>query len=164
MKVSELFEVKKPNMRGVEDELKAHADSKIAHEKKYGPMSGADLHSHEVRRKALLKKLNRERSKANLAEGADNTKHMESELQEGWKGAVAGAAVVGAVAAGIGTSPKVEINGHTYDKAVSSAPATAKSATVSINGKKKSVKYWDATGPKGRVSRVYAIDKDGEKK
>jgi len=163
VKVSELFEVKKPNMRGVEAELKAHADSKIAHEKKYGPMSGADLHSHEVRRKALLKKLDRERSKANLAEGADNT-YMQPELQEGWKGAVAGAAVVGAVAAGIGASPKVEINGHTYDKAVSSAPTTAKSATVSINGKKKSVKYWDAAGPKGRVSRVYAIDEEGKKK
>lgn len=68
MKVSELFEASAPNMKKVEQELKAHAKSKIDYEKEFGPMSAPDLHSHEVKRKQLLKKLNAERSKANVSE------------------------------------------------------------------------------------------------
>lgn len=58
----------KPNMRGVEAELKAHTQRKIEHEKENGPMVAHELVSHEQRRKQLMKKLSRERSKANKAE------------------------------------------------------------------------------------------------
>jgi len=139
----------KPNMKGVEAELAAHADRKIAHEKKFGPMSAHDLHSHEVRRKDLLKKLSRERSKANVSE----------DLDEGWKMGAAAVALSGAVVAGIANSPNVEINGDTYAKAGSlrSAPADAKSTTVNINGKDTKVLYWEAYGPKNnRKMKVYA--------
>lgn len=55
----------KPNMKKVEDQLKAHALRKIEHEKKYGDMSPADRVSHDQIHKQLLKKLSKERSKAN---------------------------------------------------------------------------------------------------
>lgn len=55
----------KPNMRGVEAELAAHAQRKIDYEKENGPMVAHELFSHEQRRKQLMKKLSRERSKAN---------------------------------------------------------------------------------------------------
>jgi hypothetical protein len=68
MKLHELFESSKPNMRGVEAELKAHAQRKTDHEKENGPMVAHELVSHEQRRKQLMKKLSRERSKANKTE------------------------------------------------------------------------------------------------
>jgi hypothetical protein len=68
MKLHELFESAKPNMRGVEAELKAHAQRKIDYEKENGPMVAHELVSHEQIRKQLMKKLSRERSKANKAE------------------------------------------------------------------------------------------------
>lgn len=61
-------EAAKPNMRGVEAELASHAQRKIDYEKENGPMVAHELVSHEQRRKQLLKKLSRERSKANKAE------------------------------------------------------------------------------------------------
>ena len=81
-------------------------------------------------------------------------------LTEGWKMGAAAIALSGAVAVGIANSPKVEINGEKYDKAVSmaDAPDRAKTATVEINGKKTRVKYWEKIGHKGRKTRVYAID------
>lgn len=59
--------VRKPNMKSVEDKLKAHAQRKIDYEKKYGPMSAGDLVQHENVRKQLLKDLSRERSVAKKA-------------------------------------------------------------------------------------------------
>lgn len=76
MKVSDLFEASAPNMKKVEQELKAHAQTKLDYEKEFGPMSAPDLHSHEVKRKQLLKKLSIERSKANVAESADYAKAL----------------------------------------------------------------------------------------
>jgi len=82
-----------------------------------------------------------------------------TDVREGWKMGTAAAVLSAAVVAGIANSPKVEINGETYDKAGSlrSAPADAKSATVTINGKKTKVLYWTAMGTKhNRKNRVYA--------
>lgn len=58
-------EAAKPNMKAVEAELAAHAQRKIDYEKENGPMVAHELVSHEQRRKQLMKKLSRERSKAN---------------------------------------------------------------------------------------------------
>lgn len=97
--------------------------------------------------------------KRGLISGAGHQEYMPRELQEGWKTKTAAVALAGAVVAGIANSPKVEINGATYDKAISlsSAPADAKSTTVKINGKDTKVLYWDAIGPKhNRTTKVYA--------
>lgn len=88
-----------------------------------------------------------------------NQNEIKAKLEEGWKTGAAAVALSAAVVAGIANSPKVEINGETYDKASSlrSAPADAKTATVSINGKKTKVLYWTAMGTKhNRKNRVYA--------
>lgn len=61
-------EAAKPNMRGVEAQLAAHADRKIKYENQFGEMSAADRVSHEKTRERLLKKLSKERSKANVSE------------------------------------------------------------------------------------------------
>jgi hypothetical protein len=78
------------------------------------------------------------------------------QLDEGWKSTAGAVALAGAVAVGVANSPKVEIDGQMYDRAVSSAPDTAKSATVKLKGKPTKVLYWDAVGPKhNRKTKVY---------
>jgi hypothetical protein len=87
----------------------------------------------------------------------------KNELREGWKMGAAAVGLSAAVVAGIANSPKVEINGETYDKAMSlrSAPDDAKSATVSINGEKKKVLYWEARSGKHMLKKkVYAIQEE----
>ena len=80
--IAQVTEASKPNMKKVEDQLKAHAQSKIDYEKKYGPMSAGDLVSHENVRKRLLKDLSRERSKANVSEEIKGWKHAQSDLMK----------------------------------------------------------------------------------
>lgn len=59
-------------------------------------------------------------------------------VNEGWKGALAGAGLMGAVAAGVVATPPISVNGVRYDRAAVPAPANAK--TVEVNGKK--YKIW----------------------
>ncbi len=80
--IAQVTEASKPNMKKVEDQLKAHAQSKIDYEKKYGPMSAGDLVSHENVRTRLLKALSRERSKANVSEEIKGWKHAQSDLMK----------------------------------------------------------------------------------
>ena len=97
--------------------------------------------------------------KLKVVPGKGYKEYMPRELEEGWKMGTAAAVLSAAVVAGIANSPKVEINGETYDKASSlrSAPEDAKTATVTINGKKTKVLYWTAMGTKhNRKNRVYA--------
>ena len=61
------------------------------------------------------------------------------EVEEGWKGAVAGAALVGATVAGIAHSPKIEVGGQTYDKAMSYVTVPADAKTVNVKGEKYKV-------------------------
>lgn len=96
--------------------------------------------------------------KLKVVPGKGYKEYMPRELEEGWKMGTAAAVLSAAVVAGIANSPKVEINGETYDKAGSlrSAPDDAKTATVTINGKKTKVLYWTAMGTKhNRKNRVY---------
>lgn len=89
--------------------------------------------------------------------------HKIEQLDEGWKMGAAAVGLSAAVVAGIANSPKVEINGETYDKAMSlrSAPDDAKSATVSINGEKKKVLYWEVRSGKHLLKKkVYAIQEE----
>ena len=67
-------EVEEGAIKDVEDALARHAQRKIDHEQKYGPMNGSDLHSHELVRKQLLDKKRR-------AQRA-YTKRMDSMLDE----------------------------------------------------------------------------------
>lgn len=97
--------------------------------------------------------------KIKIVPGKGYQEYMPRELEEGWKMGAAAVALSAAVVAGIANSPKVEINGETYNKAGSlrSAPAEAKTATVTINGKKTKVLYWTAMGTKhNHKNRVYA--------
>lgn len=52
-------------VKAAEDALARHADYKIEHEKKYGPMSAADLHQHEAIRKQLMAKKLKAQSASN---------------------------------------------------------------------------------------------------
>jgi len=78
--------------------------------------------------------------------------------EEGWKGTIAGLAAAGAIATGIGLSPKIEVGGETYDKALSSVQAPADAKTVMVNGEK--VKVWKQPqavrkGPGPNTTNVY---------
>lgn len=89
----------------------------------------------------------------------DDDKEEGEVLGEGWKNTVGAVALAAAVGTGIALSPKVEIDGVVYDRAISSAPSNAKSASVMLNGKKTKVKYWAATGSKfNRQSNVYSTE------
>lgn len=59
-------------------------------------------------------------------------------MNEGWKSALAATAIAGGVAVGIAASPKLTVDGQTYDKAIVNAPSTAK--IVTVDGKK--YKIW----------------------
>lgn len=69
------------SIKDAEQALARHGQYKVDHEKKYGPMSGADLHQHEVMRKQLLDKKRRAQSayakKQGVAEGYNLDSHIK---------------------------------------------------------------------------------------
>lgn len=83
-------------------------------------------------------------------------------IGEGWKSSAAGAAIAGAVMTGIANSPKITVDGISYDKAVGGGAADPKNAkevkTVTIKGEK--YKVWSVVGYKGRITYLYTkLDK-----
>ena len=62
------------SIKDAEQALARHGQYKVDHEKKYGPMSGADLHQHEVMRKQLLDKKRRAQSAYAKKQGVAETK------------------------------------------------------------------------------------------
>jgi hypothetical protein len=77
------------------------------------------------------------------------------DIDEGWKSTAGAVAIAAAAAAGIAVSPKITIDGVTYDKAISAPPADAK--IVTKDGKKYRV--WQGTSlkrrPGGNRSNLY---------
>ena len=68
-----------------------------------------------------------------------------NELDEGWKGALAGLAVAGAIGAAVVNTPPVYVDGERYEYATASAPANAKLVKTD-DGKK--VKVWTSQSVK----------------
>lgn len=71
---------------------------------------------------------------------------LKSQLDEGWKSKAGAVALAAATATGIALSPKLTIDGVTYDKAISAPPPDAK--IVTKDGKK--YKVWQGTYLKQR--------------
>ena len=74
------------------------------------------------------------------------TKKKDTEVSEGWKSKAGAAALAAATVAGIGMSPKLTVDGVTYDKAISAPPEDAK--TVTKDGKR--YKVWQSSPLKQR--------------
>lgn len=77
---------------------------------------------------------------------AEDTELPEAEVSEGWKSKAGAAALAAATVAGIGMSPKLTVDGVTYDKAISAPPEDAK--TVTKDGKR--YKVWQSSPLKQR--------------
>ena len=73
LELKKLQGVAEGSIKDAEHALARHGQYKVDYEKKYGPMSGADLHQHEVMRKQLLDKKRRAQTayakKQGVAEG-----------------------------------------------------------------------------------------------
>lgn len=158
MKISELFESDVDKLSAWKDEVKkAYPEfaSKMKFKGRFDKKSNTDTICAEV-------------PGMDRCFGVFDTDKMTGEvLGEGMRG-ILGAAIIGAaVGAGIAASPKVEIDGTTYDKALGHSyerfDIKPKKKQVEVKGEKKTVLYWtEPSGKHGRTANIYTVVESAE--